>query len=174
MKALYAIRSVKNFLPPEALYSIYYALFHSHISYAIQIWSSGNPSNLESLFKIQKKAIRLISLATYNAHTEPLFKQLEILPIKALANFTKCQFMQQFKQKTLPSSLHNIWIRNQERRPDVNLHHHHHLRNDDELFTPLARTNFLQRFPLFYFPPLWNSLPENIKIIRNHQSFASN
>jgi len=172
-KALYAIRAVKNFLPPSALYSIYYALFHSHINYAIQIWSSGNPANLETLFKIQKKAIRLISNSSYNAHTEPTFKLLEILPIKNLANFTKIQFMQQFVQKTLPSSLLNTWTRNFERRHQEEAQHHHHLRNDNDLFIPPARTNQIQRFPLFLFPELWNSVPDNIKILRNHQTFAS-
>ena len=169
-KALYAIRSVKNFLPPSALYSIYYALFHSHLNYAIQIWSSGNPANLETLFKLQKKAIRLISNSSYNAHTEPLFKLQEILPLKILANYTKLQCMQQFVQKTLPTSLLCTWTRNSERR---NQDTQHHLRNDNDFYSPLARTNQIQRFPLFLLPELWNSIPENVKILRNHLTFAS-
>ena len=33
----------------------------------------------KKIFKLQKKAIRIISLAKYNAHTEPLFKTLNLL-----------------------------------------------------------------------------------------------
>jgi len=169
-KALYALRSVKNFLPPNALYSIYYALFHSHLNYAIQIWSSGSPSNLETLFKSQKKAIRIISNAKYNSHTEPLFKKLEILPLKTLADSTKILFMQQFRQNILPSALLCDWQLNQVRRDDD----HRQLRNDSEFYIPFARTTQLQRFPLFYFPKVWNGIPENLKTIRCSNSlFAS-
>ena len=39
----------------------------------------------EKIFKLQKKAIRIISLAKYNAHTEPLFKTLNLLKINDIS-----------------------------------------------------------------------------------------
>jgi len=86
-KALFALRSTKNFLTKQALTSIYYALFHSHLSYAIEIWSCTSHSHLQGLFKMQKAAVRIISHARYNAHSEPLFKSLEILPLLELSTF---------------------------------------------------------------------------------------
>jgi len=169
-KSIYAIRTVKNILPESALCSLYFALLHSHLVYAVQIWSSGSGSNMESMFKLQKKAIRIISNASYNAHTEPLFKSLEILPLNLLAEFSKTQFMQHFKQKYLPQALSNTWQSNQERRFEDDPRQ---LRNDNELHIPLARTDQLSRFPLFHLPKLWNALPEELKIIRHKQTFST-
>ena len=169
-KTLYAIRSVKNILPESALCTLYFALLHSHLLYAVQIWSSGNSSNMETIFKLQKKAIRLIANAKYNSHTEPLFKSLEILPLNLLADFSKIHFMQNFKQKFLPTALMNTWQINQERRQQD---HSRILRNDDEIHVPFARTDQLSRFPLYHLPKLWNALPEDIKIIRNKSSFST-
>ena len=57
------------------------------------------------LFKLQKTAIRIISGSKFNAHTEPLFKALEILPLPDLITFMKIQFMQRFTHNLLPCSL---------------------------------------------------------------------
>jgi len=39
-KALYTLRKVKQFLPEKALLLLYYSLFHCHLIYAAEIWSS--------------------------------------------------------------------------------------------------------------------------------------
>ena len=41
---------------------------------------------MESLFKLQKRAVRLIVSAKYLAHTEPIFKQLHVLFMFKLRN----------------------------------------------------------------------------------------
>ena len=95
-RALYALRSVKNTLSKTSLQLLYNSIFHCHLLYSIQIWSCTSSSNTNELFKLQKAAVRIISGAKYNAHTEPLFKNLQILPLPDLISFLKLQFMQQF------------------------------------------------------------------------------
>ena len=36
--------------------------------------------------KIQKKAVRIITLSKYNSHTEPLFKKLNTLKVEVISN----------------------------------------------------------------------------------------
>ena len=103
-RALYALRSVKNTLSKTSLQLLYNSIFHCHLLYSIQIWSCTSSSNTYELFKLQKAAVRIISGAKYNAHTEPLFKNLQILPLPDLISFSKLQFMQRFSQKFLPTS----------------------------------------------------------------------
>ena len=74
-KTLYALKMSKNKLSNNSLYLLYFALFHSHLVYANIIWSCTDSSTINSIFKLQKKAIRLISGSKFNAHTEPLFKK---------------------------------------------------------------------------------------------------
>ena len=49
---------------------------------------------------MQKSAIRIITGSSYNSHTEPLFKRLQILPLPDLISFSKLQFMRRFSQNS--------------------------------------------------------------------------
>jgi len=151
--ALYFLRNAKNLLNEKALKSIYYAIFHSHLIYAIQIWSCCSESLLTSIFKKQKMAVRIIVNAKYNSHTEPIFKKLNILPFPSLCEFFKIQFMQQFTQKFLPVALENLWVTNVVRRDNEA---QVVLRNDDLLYVPPARTSLTARLPLTSFPKIWS------------------
>jgi hypothetical protein len=75
-------------------------------------------SKSKPLFTTQKYAIRIISNARFNVHTEPLFKNLKILPLPSLWEFFKIQLMQSFVQGFFPSSFENMWTYNSIRRQD--------------------------------------------------------
>ena len=47
--ALYFLRTAKNVLNQRALKSIYYAIFHSHLVYAIHLWSCCSESTLKPI-----------------------------------------------------------------------------------------------------------------------------
>jgi hypothetical protein len=173
--ALYSLRQVKNILPPNALRTLYYSLFHCHLVYAVEIWSNVPPSLLKPLFNKQKAAIRIISNKSYNAHTEPLFKALSILPLSDLINYAKLKFFHSFHFQTIPHALNGTWHTTLEQRHlDGNIQHLINLRNNDDYFSPPSRTTFLSRFPLFSLPSLWNNLPDNLKEIANKNSFSYN
>ncbi len=165
---LFFLRTVRNFLNEKALKYLYYSLVHCHIIYAIHIYSSASESLLKSIFLKQKNAIRIITGSKYNAHTEPLFKKLKIIPFPKLCEFFKIQFMQNFSQNFLPISFHDTWVTNRSRRQNAALE----LRNDDELYVPFSRNNFISRLPLALFPKLWTEFPsDEIKFIRNKLEF---
>ena len=168
-KALYSLRTVKNVLNRRSLLLIYNSIFHCHLLYAIHIWSCSNAGPLNDLFKLQKTAIRIISGSKFNAHTEPLFKALEILPLPDLITFMKIQFMQRFTHNLLPCSFNDTWVKNSIRNigeNEIQLRNHLQLQN---LYPNLAR---LDPFPLFSFPKIWESFPdEQIKIIRKPTDF---
>ena len=172
-RALYTLNMVKKILPQPALKTLYYSLIHCHLNYAIEIWSCTSQANMKPLITKQKHAIRSICRLKYNSHTEPHFKKLEILPLTSLADHNKLILMQQSVQKLSPASLHDIWIRNREKRrrlePDSNLIE---LRNDDDFFIPLPCTNQISRFPEFSIPIQWNSLSPDIQILRRKSEFS--
>lgn len=168
-KALFFLRKMKNFLTTNALKSLYYSLIHSNLTYAIQVWSCTTSNILKNLISKQKVAIRLVSKAKYNAHTEPLFKKLLILPFEKIALMTKLQIMHQFLNNMLPEFTSRDWIRNEDRRWDPN---QARLRNFNEIFIPFARTAITDRLPLTSFPRLWLNYDNNeLKLIRSKVEF---
>ena len=95
-----------------------------------------------------KKAIRIVHGSKYNSHTEPLFKELKILPFS------------------------NIWLTNEERRAEEM--HHCILRNNNLLYVPFVRLSTLSKHPLDNLPKTWLDFNnENIKILRNKIEFKA-
>ena len=167
-KAMYFLRNAKNMLSQKGLKPIYYSLIHCHLVYANIIWGSARQSSYKCIYLKQKSAVRLISSAAYNAHSEPLFKSNNILPLYKLIEFFKLQFFQRFIQGFLPSALCNTWTKNSER----NEAHHYALRNQDDFYIVTSRLTQFENFPLYSIPKVWNSFQnEEIKILRNKMEF---
>ena len=57
---------------------IFTSLIESHINYSILLWGT----NYDKIFKLQKQAIRTISLNHFKARTSPLFKSMNLLDIR--------------------------------------------------------------------------------------------
>ena len=170
-KALYALRSVKKTLNQKSLLLLYNSVFHCHLLYAVQIWSCSRSSQVNDIFKMQKKAIRIVAGMSYNSHTEPLFKKLQVLPLPDLITYTKIQFMQRFKQGFLPSSFDDTWVSNAIRNIGEN---DIQLRNHNQLQPIHSNLSNLDLFPLFNFPKIWQDFPdEQIKILRKTSEFDS-
>jgi hypothetical protein len=79
-KSTFIINRSKNFLPKSSLLTLYYSLFHSHLSYCPIIASSTCKTNINKIFLAQKRVIRIITHSKCNDHTDPLFTELGILP----------------------------------------------------------------------------------------------
>ena len=140
-------------------------MFHCHLIYALLAWGSANIGTLDPLVKKQKKAIRLISKAHYNSHTEPLFKKMEILKFDDLYKSTQVEFMYSYLQKKLPTSFMGVWSKNEVNKLVT-------LRNSGEMFIPRARLCFSERLPLHSIPKIYNEFPDfDIKNIPTKTNF---
>jgi hypothetical protein len=170
-RALFMLRRCKNLLSSHSLKTLYYSLVHCHLIYGIQIWGCSSATSINTLFKKQKAAIRIVCQEKHFAHTEPLFKSLLILPLPSLVEFFKLQFMQQYVRGLLPVSFNNLWITNEAHRaqatPMV-------LRNDAEFFIPSSRLAQCSLLPYYSFPRSWrdfDQLNPAISILRNKNEF---
>jgi hypothetical protein len=67
-RSIYCINQAKNFLTLPALKSLYFALVHSHLMNCPIILSCTSNTNINRIFKLQKKAIRIITKSNFNAH----------------------------------------------------------------------------------------------------------
>ena len=155
--ALFSLKQVKRVLPTECLKTLYYALVHSHLSYGIIAWGCANKSYLKSLIILQKRAMRIIHNASYNSHTDPIFKSLHILKISDLFTYQSLLFMFDFLYGKLPSSFKGIFITNFERlttRPT---------RQSKLFYIPRCRSAFACKQPLYLLPATWNKWSHLVK-----------
>jgi len=172
-RSLFALKQVKHFLPPESLHTLYFATIHPHILYGILAWGNANKTITNKVNLLQKRAIRIISKAKYNSHTEPLLKNLNILNVNDLYEFEILIFMHKFIHHKLPKSFSNIFTFNHEIRGD------RPTRQSSLLHQERCDSNFAKRLPLYKFPVIWNiwsrivpgnivSLPQFKKFVKNH------
>ena len=158
-QSLFAIHRVKHILPTSSLKSLYYALIHSHLSYAIQVW--GNSNFLYKLITRQKRALRAISKKPYLSHTEPLFKHNKILKLEDLYCLQVTIFMYDLHTNVLPSSFNSM----KKERSNYSIV----TRQTNSLYMPTdrARTDYSSKLPKHQFPKLWN---ENDDIVKKAKS----
>lgn len=90
---------LKHIIPTTAKLTIYNTLILPNINYGLLCW--GYQSS--KLMNLQKKAIRTIINAKYNAHTDPIFKQLDLLKITDIYTISKLKFFFKIVHNMLPS-----------------------------------------------------------------------
>ena len=74
-KVLGIMSRIKRFTSSAILRMIYNSLILPHLYYATLAWGFNNTR----IFKLQKRAVRLICKTKYNEHTDPLLKKLSLL-----------------------------------------------------------------------------------------------
>ena len=70
--------TMRKYVTPKLLRSIYFAIFYSYLSYCCLFWVQ-NCATIQRTVILQKKAVRIINFQPRNSHTSSLFKQNLIL-----------------------------------------------------------------------------------------------
>ena len=109
---------------------------------------------------MQKRAIRIVTNKRYNAHTVPIFKKFEILPLKETATYNKILFMYDYINSRLPQSFRGTWLT----RGDLNPRD---LRNAYMFDVKKPKFTSIERFPKFHFQDLWNKICINENLSSN-------
>lgn len=86
-KTCYAIKVISHEINISVGRQVYFALFEPLLRYAIPFWGSANKTNLFSLFKIQKRAIRILNKSQKNASCKFLFITNKIMTLTNLYIF---------------------------------------------------------------------------------------
>ena len=77
----------------DVLTNLYYALIYPFLVYGIVIWGNTYPTNIQPLFILQKRFVRIITFSKFDDHSSPLFKQTNILKLTDLITFHVSLFM---------------------------------------------------------------------------------
>ena len=102
-----------------------------YLQYCSIIWASTYSSHLQPLFRLQKKALRIITHSPPRAHTYSLFNKFKILNIFNIYKYQVSCFVFLHMQKLLPSPLSSLFVLNSDchqylTRQKDNLHLHTH------------------------------------------------
>ena len=149
-RALFTINQAKHLLSPNCMLTLYYSMIHPYLAYGLLAWGNYSKSLLNHTLSLQKKAVRIISKAHFDSHTDPIFKQLNILKLTDLYEYEMALFMMKYARNKLPCSFNGLFptINNKLGRSFT--------RQSQLLHVKFSRTDFSGRFLIFKFPRLWN------------------
>lgn len=89
---------LKSLFPLDIKLKIYFALVNCHLTSGLLLWGH----RFNDVFKLQKKAIRLVMSSKYNAHTNPFFKSLKILKVEDMYKLSCIKFYHKYVSQNLP------------------------------------------------------------------------
>ena len=142
------IKRVSPFIPKGCYKSLYHTLFESHLTYGISVWGNTSATNIDTLFRLQKRCLRILfgdyenfldkfctsartrifgsqilDAAFYSReHTKPIFSKNNILTVHNLYTYLTCtEFMKIIKYNTPKSLAKNITLSSRNNRNLVSL-----------------------------------------------------
>lgn len=80
-KVVGLIYKYRRTLPPSILRLLYNSLFYSCFNYCFLVWGNTTITNIQRLYILQKRVIRILDNKKYDSHTAPLFKKFGIIEI---------------------------------------------------------------------------------------------
>ncbi len=166
---LWLLSRIKEYLSTEHRTQFYKTYIQPHIDYCSIVWSGTSQTNLDRIFRLQKRACKII--LDYNVeNTLESMQNLKILTIFERIYLRKAKFM--FK------------VCNSETPPYITEMFSHRTANDN---LPVLRSETSNNFILprpnkeifkqsiaYSGPIIWNSLPNQLKNLETVNSFHNN
>jgi hypothetical protein len=168
-KTIGVINKAKHALDTCHLKMLYQCLIEPYLNYCCIVWASPVKNTaLESLFKLQKRSVRIICFAGFKAHTLPLFKQLSVSSIYHLCLIQTLIYVYKSINLLLPNHIINYFTR-------TSCIHSHSTRTQKHTLYINTAIKSCRVYSLACSGPKhWNKLPDSIQSAPSLGIFKSN
>ena len=143
-------------LPSDILLTLSNTLIAPYLDYCNIAWSSRDTIEFKTLFRVQKKVLRLITGRSWQTHSASLFKRMRILILHDINTVQVACFVYGVIHNTLPAIFHNYLGKNK-------FIHDHFTRHNENIHILRCNTNVRAFCIKIYGAEIWNSVPLNIK-----------
>ena len=150
------LAKIRHYVPNSVLRSLFFSFINPHTDYNLLNWSMAATTNLDTIAKKIKKAVRIIAFEDSDSPSIPLFKKLNILPLDYSIKTKHAKFIWQLYNGYLPVSLSENFYTNPR----------------TQYSTSQSRLATLDKFVLFAGHRVWNDIPINIKNMSSLKSFS--
>ena len=150
-KTIGVMSRIKHHISSSILLKIYNSLILSRLHYGILCWGY----DCHNLFKLQKKAIRTVCKTKYNSHTDPLFKQLNLLKIEDIFKVQCLKFFFKFENNKVPIYFSETFIFNRT-------NHNYETRNREVFQRNTLSRQTSKKNLKNYLPILLNDVPTSL------------
>ena len=155
------LAKARHYVPLNHLKNIYFATFSSNLIYGSQVWGQSLQTVLDKISLLQRKAVRLMTFSNFDAHSEPLFKELKILKAKDNIFLQNCLFVYDYFHGNLPKCFNNTFTKVEDSHSSFSKNAH-----DDNIAIPSYNTTNYGLHSIYkHCIDAWNKLTNEQKII---------
>ena len=90
---LFMMKAVRPYFDQKTMIELYYAFFYPHILYGIEFWGHACDCDIKHLVVLQKASVRTILNIKPRDHVTSYFKDLKIMPIKMLFEYSTLKLL---------------------------------------------------------------------------------
>lgn len=150
---IYALQHLKRASDFQTALSVYYAYAYSRMTYGLVLW--GNSSELQKIFILQKKCIRILTNIDQMESCKPHFRELNILTLPSMYIFESCKFVRNHINLFTPTT-------GKIKRNNRNL---------NKLQLPFSKLKIVTSSPPYMVIKIYNHLPNSIRNIEKLSLF---
>ena len=163
VKCLYFLKRIRQYISKNDALTFYKTIIQCHFDYCDVVWNNTGISNLEQLFLLQKRALKVILSVSRRYPTDELFCQLKVDRIAQRFQMRTILFMQKILYGTVPPYI--------SRRFHQQVTHYVTRKSDYSLNIPRVKTNYGKRRLEYRGVIAWNNLTNEAKGTRSISSF---
>lgn len=143
-RLIYLFKKLRDVVSLDVLKTAYFGLFQSKLSYALLLW--GAASDAKIIFKMQKKALRMMFYSRKMDSCKPLFKENRILTLPSLFIYANIMHIKNNEKNVLRSDEHS-----------------YNLRSKNDLHLPRRRLCRSDKAPGMMAARMFNKIPQSIR-----------
>ena len=150
-----ALKRVRRFMCRETAEKAYRGLLEPYFNYCCPVWDGIGSQSSSKLQKLQNRAARMIAECTYEIYSSSLLEELNWYKLSLNRKKHKAILMYKTINKSVPQYLQDLFSL---RSCPYSLRD-----NENKLFVPKPRTDYLKRSFSYDGAVLWNSLPTQLR-----------
>ena len=142
-----SIGIIWHYVSSQILIQLYHAIIYLFLTYGCMVWGSNYTTNIKPIEISQKRTIRIITYAKFDAHSTPLFTKLNLLKFQDIITLYIACFMYNYSNSNIPSALNSFFTA-------VNKSHTYNTRlaSQSSFMFPKVRTNY-DKFNIRFLGP---------------------
>ena len=109
-KGLGIISKAKKLLNSQTLCMLYYCFVYPYLNYGIEACGDSCKVYMQTLVRLQRKVMRIITHSSWNAYVDQLFKSTKIMAIQKIHVYKIALVMFKVEQNICPTVLSNLFL----------------------------------------------------------------
>jgi hypothetical protein len=104
---------LRKIISLSTLKIFYFAMCHSHLQYSVLCWGGTYRSILNPIIKLQNRIVRVMTFKKQSDHSNPIYRQLGILPVRHLFVYKTLVYFRKIKAHSTTRLITNYHTRSE-------------------------------------------------------------